>query len=116
MQVGGNSSRARHHQKGQRMRSCFLALFLLFGAAGSANAARPIEKREKADLVFTGVVERVFIRDKEGCKDYVVEMRVEAVERGTGLAPRDTFRAFCYQCKPADSKHPFRDAGHKAVP
>lgn len=97
--------------------SLLLALLLAVGTTvtESARAARPIQRRENADYVVIGTVYAVYVRDTEVYRQYIIELRVEAVEKGSGLKKGDTFRAFCYQRKPGKGG-PFDTPGHAAVP
>jgi hypothetical protein len=83
---------------------------------GSAVAARPGEPRQKADFVVTGTVMAVYQNESEGYHNYIIEVRVEEVEKGKDIKPYDTFRAFCYQRKPGKGGLQFDTAGHKTVP
>ncbi len=91
----------------------FLAAML---GAGTIQAMRPIEKRENADYVISGTVAAVYIRETKGYRDYVVEISVEKVEKGSDIRTGDIFRALCYQRKPGMGGLEFDTAGHKTVP
>ncbi len=93
-----------------------LTLTALLTAGGPGRAARPVQKRENADYALVGPVSAVYVQETEGYMRYVVEMRVEQVEKGAGLRKGDYFRAFCYQRKPGKGGLEFDTAGHKAVP
>ena len=91
---------------------------LLFGGLAAhrpAMADRPAEHRKAADYVMIGNVDAVYVRDAGSYVNYIVELKVEVVEKGTGLKPGDTFRAFCYQRKPGKGGF-FDEPGHDAVP
>jgi hypothetical protein len=77
---------------------------------------RPIESREQADYVISGLVTAVYGRETTGYRDYVIEIRVEQVEKGASIARGDTFRAFCYQRKEGKGGLEFDTAGHDTVP
>jgi hypothetical protein len=101
------------------MRGSFLLAFLLTigpTAIESARAERPVQKRENADCVVTGKVMAVYLHDSEGYRQYIVEIRIEDVDKGDGLKKGDTFRAFCYQRKDGKGGLEFDTAGHSAVP
>ena len=83
---------------------------------GSAGAMRPVEKREDADIVVSGRVLAVYARESEGYREYIVEIQVEQVEKGAGVAPGDIFRAYCYQRKEGKGGLQFDTAGHTKVP
>ena len=78
-------------------------------------ADRPVEHRTDADYVIVGNVDAVYVRDAGAYWNYIVELKVEGVEKGNGLKPGDTFRAFCYHHKPGKGGF-FDEAGHDAVP
>jgi hypothetical protein len=80
------------------------------------QAMRPVESREQADYVVSGVVTAVYGRETTGYREYVIEIIVEQVEKGTGIKKGDTFRAFCYQRKKGKGGLEFDTAGHKTVP
>ncbi len=77
---------------------------------------RPVEKREQADYIVSGVVTAVYGRETRGYQEYVIEMMVEHVEKGAGIKKGDTFRAFCYQRKEGKGGLEFDTAGHNMVP
>lgn len=101
------------------MRSTCVALIVLatiIVAAKPASAARPVVKREKADYVLTGPVQALYIQESKGYRSYIVEIKVEEVEKGEGLKKGDTFRAYCYQRKEGKGGLEFDTDGHKVVP
>jgi hypothetical protein len=101
------------------MRSTFFILTLLAVVAVAiqpAKADRPTQKRDKADYVVSGTVNAVYARDTKGYKQYIVEIRVEQVDKGARLKKGDIFRAFCYQRKEGFGGMEFDTSGHKAVP
>ena len=102
------------------MRRAYLMMLILgvvaVRGAGPGQAERPVEKRERADYVVTGAVTAVYSRETPGYREYVVELRIEQVEKGAGVKKGDTFRAFCYQRKPGKGGLEFDTAGHTTVP
>lgn len=82
----------------------------------SAWAARPTEKRENAAFVVTGVVEAVYVQEAKNYRNYIVELRVEQVEKGTGVKKGDTFYAFCYRRKAGVDAFEADSSGHRDVP
>jgi hypothetical protein len=96
-------------------------IFMLFVVTAfsvrPAHAARAAQKRENADYVLTGLVTAVYIREGQGYNHYVVEVKVENVDKGDGIKKGDYFRAFCYQPS-SEGKISFFDDhhGHKIVP
>ncbi len=100
-----------------RSRPLILSLLAVVAVAVQpAQAARPIEKRETADYVITGTVRAVYVRDTKGYRSYVVEIKVDEVEKGARLKKGDTFRAYCYQRKEGFGGLAYDTAGHTAVP
>jgi hypothetical protein len=101
------------------MRSTLIA-FTLLGVtvldAGRVYADRPDQKREQADYVVSGAVTAVFRREITGYHEFIIEIRVEVVEKGAGIKKGDTFRAYCYQRKEGKGGLEFDTAGHKTVP
>src|SRR5574341_1833549 len=81
-----------------------------------ADPMRPIEKREEADFILSGVVAAVYTRETTGYRDYIIEIKVEQVEKGAGIKEGDPFRAFCYQRKEGKGGLEFDTAGHTTVP
>lgn len=99
-------------------RASIVSLLLLATVlgVGSARADRPIQKREQADYILLGKVTAVYARETTGYRQYVVEIAVDQVEKGTGVKSRDIFRAFCYQRKEGKGGLEFDTAGHSTVP
>ena len=101
------------------MRSCwFIALMsiVVSATAESARADRIDQERTEADYVVTGKVNAVYVHESEGYKSYIVEIEVEAIDKGDGLKKGDVFRAYCYRRKPGKGGLEFDSAGHKSVP
>lgn len=93
----------------------FILLTTAILHAGLVFADRPIEQREKADYVFSGKVTGVYSREAEGYSNYIVEIKVDEVEKGA-VNKNDYFRAFCYRRKPRKGGLQFDTAGHTTVP
>jgi hypothetical protein len=90
-----------------------LALFVV--TATPARADLPYEKREAATHVVSGEVIGVYQRDMPpGHWDYVVAIRVEAVQKGDGVKAGDIVYASCFKKKPGFDKP--TGAGHKLIP
>jgi hypothetical protein len=101
------------------MRSTFAVLTLALAgllSVGPVKADRPVQKRSRADYVLTGLVTAVYSHDTKGYRQFIVEVRVEKVQKGAGLKKGDLFRAFCYQRKEGVNGLEFDTAGHKTVP
>jgi hypothetical protein len=95
---------------------CTLLVVSVFNA-GLAHAARATQKRENADYVLSGKVIAVYSQETQGYNNYIVEIKVESVEKGDGIKKGDYFRAFCYQPSKTGKLGPFDDHhGHKIVP
>jgi hypothetical protein len=80
------------------------------------KADRPVQKREAADYVVVGTFSAVYVRDTEGHRQYIVELKVEGVAKGKSVKKGETFRAFCDQRKEDKGGLMFDTAGHDAVP
>ena len=61
-----------------------------------AIAGRRHEKREEATNVFIGTVRTVQATTAKRTIDYVVEITVASVEKGTGIKAGDTVPMHCY--------------------
>ena len=85
----------------------FCTVFMLFVVSAfsvrPAHAARAAQKREKADYVLSGLVFAVYSHETQGYNNYIVEIKVENVEKGDGIKKGDYFRAFCYQPRREES-------------
>lgn len=95
--------------------SVFTLLMVLALDVTLVPAARPNQKREQADYVVTGVVTAVYSQETTGYRNFIVEIKVEEVEKGDGIKKGDTFRAFCYK-RTARASIQFDTAGHTTVP
>ena len=84
-------------------------------SAAVAFAARINDSRDAADYVLTGTVKDLYTSVGEGYTHYIVEINVEAVEKGKDVKPNDTFRAFCYK-RTGPASLALDSAGHKTVP
>lgn len=101
------------------MRRVYIVQALLVAAifgVGPGRAARPVEKREQADYAISGAVTAVYSRETTGYREYVIDIRVEQVEKGAGIKQGNTFRAYCYQRKEGKGGLEFDTAGHNTVP
>ena len=99
----------------------FCIVFTLFVVTAFSvkpvHAARAAQKREQADYVVSGLVTAVYSRESQGYNNYVVEIKVENVEKGDGIKKGEYFRAFCYQPRSGGKLSLFDDHhGHKIVP
>lgn len=78
-------------------------------------AARMGDSRDDADYVLTGTVKDLYSSVGEGYTHYIVEISVEAVEKGKDVKPNDTFRAFCYK-RTGPASLALDSAGHNTIP
>jgi hypothetical protein len=93
------------------------AALALLAWLGTAEAARPIQKRSDATVVVTGKVLGVYRRSDKNYHSYIVEIQVEAVHKGDKLRPRDLVLVYVYQRRPEVKASLEADtAGHKRVP
>jgi hypothetical protein len=78
-----------------------LAAFLAaLGLAAESLAERAPDKRSEATHVILGTVERVYLREKEDTRYYLVEIAIEKIEKGEGFKPGGTFYVGCYLWTP----------------
>lgn len=93
----------------------FTLLVVSLFAVEPVRAERLHQKREQADYVVSGVVTAVTSHESAGYRNYVIEIRVEEVEKGAGIKKGETFRATCYR-RTAKASLQFDSAGHTTVP
>ena len=79
------------------------------------RAERIPDVPEDATHIITGVVDRVFQRESKEQDQYVIQIRVESVERGKGVKDADVLLVYCFQRKASASSIP-AESGHKAIP
>ncbi len=77
-----------------------LALILLAALAANMYAERPRESPDKATFVVTGTVKKVFERDAGSNSEYIVQIRIEGVEKGDRLKPKQYIYAYSFRRKP----------------
>ena len=92
-----------------------LALILVLGLSRHGQAERPIERADKATYIVTGAVQRVFRRDAGHHSEYLVQIRIDGIEKGEGYQEGDSMYAYAFQRKPDAPVEPAA-GGHKAVP
>ena len=100
--------------------SRFLLTAILFGASVSAfsttaMAERPKEPIEKATHIVTGTVRKVFRRNADANLEYVIQLRIESVQKGTGVEAGDYLYAYAFQRKRGAPLEPSA-SGHNAIP
>jgi hypothetical protein len=76
------------------------ALLIALGLAAEAFAERRPEERSEATHVILGTVAGVYVREKGDTRYYLVEIAIEAVEKGEGFKPGGTFYVRCYLWTP----------------
>jgi hypothetical protein len=85
-----------------RSKHVLAGLVLVVLTGGRAPADRPGEPKAKADLVVTGVVQKVSSKRTAGggyvYRNYVVSIRVKNVDKGKAAKPGRVIRARCYRC------------------
>jgi hypothetical protein len=97
-------------------RTTLVITVALVGAfAATMYAERPKESEDKATFIVTGTVQKVFERDSGSNTDYVVQIRIDAVEKGDGLKPRDYVYAYCFRRKSDAPREPSA-SGHGPPP
>jgi hypothetical protein len=92
-----------------------LFLVWLLSIVNAALGELPREAREKADYVVSGVVDSVYARDKGYYDYYVVELRVESVEKGNELERGKTLYVSCFRRKATAPREPSA-TGHELPP
>lgn len=98
------------------MKKSFSVLVLVVVAfCAWARAERPTEPVSKADYIVVGKVTKVFHRDFSSQDQYVVQIRIEEIEKGEGYRPRDFIFAYAFQRKSGLPPEPSA-SGHSAIP
>lgn len=98
-----------------KLKAILIATTLLAALAASMHAERPRESSEKATFVVTGTVSRVFERDAGHNTEYIVQIRIDAVEKGKELQPKQTLYAYSFRRKPDAPLEPSA-SGHLKPP
>ena len=91
-------------------------LVVLSVAVRPAQAEKVHETRDRATYVVTGIVQAVYTRDASGCLNHLVEIKIEEIEKGTGLKRGDSLQVSCFQRKSAAGIPLPGPSGHKAPP
>jgi hypothetical protein len=96
-----------------RSRSLLLVVAVL-GVSAYVYAERAPDFTDP-DFIVTGEVQAVFRREDDRLTQYVIQIRLDAIEHGEGYTEGEYFYAYCYQREPAIIPQP-DDLGHDAVP
>ena len=80
-------------------RSFALAIVSVLTSAHFALAERMPDKPEDATHVVTGTVQRVFSRETKDQFQYIVEIKVDHVERPDSLTPSKLLSVYCFRAK-----------------
>jgi hypothetical protein len=91
-------------------------LLVLSVAVRPAQAEKVHETRDRANYVVTGTVQAVYTRDANGYLNHLVEIKIEEIDKGTGLKRGDALQVSCFQRKPAAGTPLPGASGHKAPP
>ena len=92
-----------------------LMLLVVLGLTRYGRAERPIESPEKATYIVTGTVQRVLHRETKVNDEYLVQIRIDRVEKGEGYKEGEFIYAYAFRRKPNAPLEPAA-RGHKAVP
>ena len=96
-------------------RTCLVTLMMVVAAVSVARRERPTESPESAAHVVTGSVQKVFHRDGGSVNEYLVQIRIDGIEKGDGYDRGDFIYAYAFRRKPGQRVVPAA-SGHKAVP
>jgi hypothetical protein len=91
-----------------------LVLTAAITAGNIAQAEREPEDRKKSDIVVVGEVKAVYRRDTAEYHHYIVEIRIDDVERGN-VEPGGTLYVYCFDRKASAPIEPAM-SGHDAPP
>ena len=93
-----------------------IALSCALIVVAGALAELPRELKKSASFIVTGRVSKVFKRrDPREHNEFLVQIRIEVVERGEGFREGDVIYAFAFQRRP-DGRPETAAAGHRAIP
>jgi hypothetical protein len=73
---------------------------LLLGLSACPGGRRP-EKRDEATHVFIGQVQALHEEREDRVVNYLVEIKIESVEKGEGIEPGSTVPVHCYIAIPS---------------
>lgn len=97
-----------------------LYLVIVLFAAGivfcvESRAERKPDSPKDATHIVVGTVDRVFHRESKEQNQYIVQLKVQSVERGKSLKKGDMLLVYCFQRKSSATPIP-AEGGHKAIP
>ena len=93
-----------------------LSLLLAFAAIVPAHGERRHEKRSEATHVLEGEVVAVYERKTKAFRHYIVQLRVEKIEKGKNVAVGDFLYASCFLRDKVSRPVMPGPGGHAAVP
>ncbi len=88
---------------------------IIAALAGAAAAERPPERKETADFILTGKVNRIYTRREGRLTEYVVRIIIDQVHKGEGVKPGEAFYISVFQ-KSAPLLPVAEARGHSDVP
>lgn len=92
-----------------------LALIGALFVQASALAERPVEKADAASHIVTGTVFKVFHHDSPENAEFLVQIKIQSIEKGAGYEKGDYIFAYAYQRK-ADAPRVPASTGHSSIP
>jgi hypothetical protein len=101
------------------MRMLIAAVLLLvcgIGLVAHVSGELPADPRESATYVVAGKVTKVFARDNDGFTDFVVQIRIDDVEKGEGYRSGDFIYAYAFKRKPGGATNEPGIGGHRQIP
>ena len=101
------------------MRMIIAAVLLLVcgvGLVARVSGELPADPRESATYVVAGKVTKVFARDNDGFTDFVVQIRIDDIEKGEGYRSGDFIYAYAFKRKAGGSTGEPGIGGHREIP
>jgi hypothetical protein len=96
-----------------RMTIAFASLLFL-GLSAEGLAERPKESPDSASHIVTGTVSKVFSREGKSTDEYLVQVRIDGIEKGEGYRKGGYIYAYAFR-RTSDKAEPAA-AGHTSVP
>ena len=93
-----------------------LGLVVVGGLVATTFAEIPTQPKKDAAYVVTGQVKKIYERDGRAHREYLIEIRVDEVERGQDLQNGDTIYVHAFMRRPGDTVTEPGAAGHRAIP